>query len=685
MSRGRGLVGALVILMGLPGASLAQKPPLLPEGQVLALANELSGETAKRNLEAITTNHRQRGSPGFHAAAELVADRLRSYGFTDVQILEFPADGKIAYGTQLSRPAWDAQFAELWQVNGGRDSLLLASYEAMPIVLAEDSQSGDVTAELVDVGEGTAESDYAGKEVKGKIVLVAAQPSAVEDLAVGRFGAAGIVSYAQNQHTAWWGEDENLIRWGHLETFSPNKTFGFMVSLKTARAFKARLAGGETIRLHAKVKASQHAGNYEVVTASIPGADPKLKEQEIAFSCHLDHQRPGANDNASGCVTILEVARTLEHLIALGRLPRPARTIRFIWPPEIEGTLALLNGKPELTRRIKAAIHMDMVGGGPATKSVFHVTRGPLSLPSFVHVVAWAFAEWVNQQSYKFAATGSADFPLTAPEGGKEPLGAQLSAYTMGSDHDVYQDSSFAIPSIYLNDWPDRYIHTNFDAAANIDPTKLKRAAFIGAASGYFLAGLGEAAIKDPSPSGLMSALETDRLLRLQFLRNRCVSLDQAECAVALRSFPWETLGSLDSLEWAGKIPLELRRDGEQRSNAMVAQFLTPQQQPSHPEGPARVRWQRKETPKGPLAVFGYDYFRDRARAVGLAAPKLLGYDGLWGSGEEYAYEVLNLANGRNTEEIRNAVSAEYGPVAIPIVVEYLEALEKLGIVRRLD
>jgi len=119
---------------------------------------------------------------------------------------------------------------------------------------------------------------------------------------------------------------------------------------------------------------------------------------------------------------------------------------------------------------------------------VFHVTRGPMSLPSFVHDVAWAFAEWVNEESYKFAATGKAEYPLVAPEGGKEPLRAEYSAFTMGSDHDVYQDSSFGIPAIYLNDWPDRYIHTNFDTAANIDPTKLKRAAFIGAASGYFLA-----------------------------------------------------------------------------------------------------------------------------------------------------------------------------------------------------
>ena len=476
------LIGAGVAFAG---AARAQKPPLLPEKDVAMLANELSGETAKRKLQGIARFHRQRGSRGFHEAAELVAERLRAYGLSDVSILQFPTDGKIFYGTQRSRPAWDAEVGELsevkakpirWksEVAGGSEFGLefvderLTGYETQPIVLAEDSESGDVSADLVDVGEGTKESDYAGKDAKGKIVLVSAQPGSAQDLAVGKFEAAGIVSYAQNQKTAWWGEDENLIRWGHLETFSPNKTFAFMVSLKTARGMKERLAQGEKITLHAVVKAGQHPGNYTVVTATIPGTDAKLKEEEIAFSCHLDHQRPGANDNASGCVTILEVARTLQKLINEGTLARPARTIRFIWPPEIEGTVTLLNAKPEFAKRIKAVVHMDMVGGGPETKAVFHVTRGPMSLPSFVHDVAWAFAEWVNEESYKFAATGKAEYPMVAPEGGKEPLRAEYSAFTMGSDHDVYQDSSFGIPAIYLNDWPDRYIHTNLDTAANM-------------------------------------------------------------------------------------------------------------------------------------------------------------------------------------------------------------------------
>ncbi|HYS11204.1 MAG TPA: M28 family peptidase, partial [Myxococcales bacterium] len=456
----------------------AERLPL-PDKDVAVLAGELSGETAKRNLEGIARFHRQRGSEGFRSAAELVAERARAYGLSDVAILEFPADGKIFYGTQRSRPAWDAESGELWDVSANRR---LASIEAEPVVLAQDSESAEVNATLVDVGQGTKESDYASKNVKGKLVLTSSQPGAVQELAVGKLGAAGIVSFAQNQKTAWSGEDENLVRWGHLDTFSPDKTFAFMVSLKTARELRERLGKGEEIRLRATVKAGQHPGNYQIVTATIPGADAQLKDEEIAFSCHLDHQRPGANDNASGCVTILEVARALQKLIREGKLAKPARTLRFLWPPEIEGTTTLLNARPDLAARIKAVVHMDMVGGGPVSKAVFHVTRGPASLPSFIHDVAWAFADFVNQESYRYAGTGSADHPLVAPAGGKEPLLAQPSPFSGGSDHAVYQDSSFRIPAIYLNDWPDRYIHTNFDTAANIDPTKLLRAAFIGAA-----------------------------------------------------------------------------------------------------------------------------------------------------------------------------------------------------------
>lgn len=600
-----------VVFVALAGsASAGSMPAGLPEATVAALATEVSGATAKKNLEGIVQYHRERGSRGFHAAATLVADRARAYGLAEVEILQFPADGKIFYGTQRSRPAWDAQSAELIDVSNSQ-RVTIASYASEPIVLAEDSESADVTADLVDVGDGSKEADYAGKDVKGKIVLVATSAGAAQDLAVGKFGAAGIVSHQQNQKTAWSGDNADQIRWGHLDTFSAHPTFAFMVSANTARALKQRLVAGERIRLHASVNAGQHAAPYEVVTAVIPGADPKLRGEEIAFSCHLDHQKPGANDNASGCVTILEVARTLQELIAEGTLARPARAIRFIWPPEIEGTVALLNARPDLAARIKAVVHMDMVGGGPATQAVFHVTRGPASLPSFVHDVAWNVAHWVNEQSYQFAASGKAAYPMLAASGGKEPLRAESTPFTMGSDHQVYQDSSFAIPAIYLNDWPDRYIHTNLDAVANIDATKLGRVAFIGAATGYALA-------------------NDDR------------------------------------------ITVEAR----DRKTARTA--------PSSASGDGRRVFARNSKPRGPLSVFGYDYFDDHAKSAGVARPRLLDFEGLRGSGGDYAYEALNFTDGkRDVQQVCDALSAEFGPVPLDLVVEYLRALEAIGVVRQ--
>ena len=697
------------ITVGIAGFVLAagawgQKPPLLAEKDVAAIAGEISGEAAKRNLEGIARFHRQRGSKGFHEAAELVANKLKEYGLSDAEILRFPADRKIFYGTQRSRPAWDAEKGELWDATIdispdckaaeerakqlGKDprsvpcdyfvakNALITSYEAVPVVLAEDSESADVTAELVDVGDGTKENDYTGKHVQGKIVLVSAQPGAVQDLAVGKFGAVGIVSYAQNQKTAWSGENLDAIRWGHLETFSEHKTFAFMVSLRTARAFQERLAKSEKIFLHAVVKAGQHPGNYEVVTATIPGVDAKLKEEEIAFSCHLDHQRPGANDNASGCLTILEVARTLQKLIAEGKLARPARTIRFIFPPEIEGTLALLNGKPEFAKRIKAVVHMDMVGGGPETKAVFHVTRGPMSLPSFVQDVAWSFAEWVNEESYQFAATGKAKYPMVSPEGGKEPLRAEYSAYTMGSDHDVYQDSSFGIPAIYLNDWPDRFIHTNLDSAANIDATKLKRAGFIGSASGYFLAGM-----KADDVKAMDSEITIGRYLRDASLRERTRGLTAAEACAPIR----EEM-ALEKKKYRS-VQEFLEMEPVKASSEILAGDDCFPGEPFYVHTGPPPTYQRKTKPRGPLVVFGYDYFEVEWTKRGhTTKPKLLEYEGLWGGGEEYAYEVLNFADGtRNASKIRDAVSAEYGPVPLELVVEYLKALEEIGVVEKVE
>ncbi len=127
---------------------------------------------------------------------------------------------------------------------------------------------------------------------------------------------------------------------------------------------------------------------------------------------------------------------------------------------------------------------------------------------------------------------------------------------------------------------------------------------------------------------------------------------------------------TVSEIAFEGTIPLKLS-EGYKKST-------TPN------KGESSVKFSRRSQLKGPLAVFGYDYFADHAKAAGVATPKLLSYQGLWGGGEEYAYEVLNFADGkRNAQEIRDAVSAEYGPVPVEMVMEYLKALEKIGVVEQ--
>ena len=343
--------------------------------------------------------------------------------------------------------------------------------------------------------------------------------------------------------------------------------------------------------------------------------------------------------------------------------------------------MALLNSPLHFVSQIKAVIHMDMVGGGPETEAVFHVTRGPMSLPSFVHDVAWAFADWVNEESYKFAATGAAEYPMVAPEGGKEPLRAEYSPFSMGSDHEVYQDSSFKIPAIYLNDWPDRYIHTNFDTAANIDPTKLKRVAFIGAASAYFLARMQSTSAGDID-------LETiaNRLRRAAWMIARQQRIPSDGPGRLVEQSNYEN-GVIESVRrFAPDSAYALNRAIEAGAGAdLIVSGSGRDVELPEATGSGVLKFRRVGFPKGPLMVFGYDYFADHVKAAGVATPKLFGYEGLWGSGEEYAYEILNFADGkRNTQEIRDAVSAECGPIPLELVAEYLEVLEKIGVLEKI-
>ena len=686
------------------------KIPLLSNREVAALGAEINGLLAKETVVELSRHHRVQASPGFAAAAGLIAARAREYGLEQVAIERFVADGQKTYHTLKSTPGWNLESAELWETEPGRSKI--ADTAEMRVALADYSQSADVTARLIDVGNGTSPAEYERKDVKGKIVLAGGNVAAVHRLACAERGAAGVLSYQQNQVTGWSGDYADNVRWGHLSPYSPNNTFAFMISLRQARAFKDRLARGEAITLQAKVKAEIRPGAYDVVTAVIRGTD--AAGEEIVFSCHLCHQKPGANDNASGAAAILEVGRALTALIKRGEIERPRRTIRFIFPPEINGTLAYFAEHPEVVRRMKAAVHCDMVGGNYAiTKSILHVTRTPASLPSVVNIVGEMVAEYAIKGAAKGAAEADFTDALVAAEGGKDALVADVTPYEMGSDHDVYQEGSFRVPTLYLRDWPDVFIHTNNDKPENIDATKMKRSAFIAGAAGYILAKAGprEASrLADEIFARAMARLPRDRQRAAELEAGGEAGGDEARNLIA-RSLERDAEIFASALSLApGDRTLEAKVEGlveqlsgawllltgkitEQRKGNRTLFTIEPKEPPKEkvrpktPKEASRPRavandYNRVPTRKvlGPMNVYYYDYIADRAgaddrRVVERIAAKP--------NGAVLLYEILNLVDGkRSLQAIRDYLAFAYGDVTVEEVAEYLRLLETIGVVK---
>ncbi len=670
------------------------------------MREEASGLVPYENLRSLTRLHRVPATSEFDQAAELMLARAKEYGLKDAHAEQFPIDGKIHYGLMRSHLAWRVEAGRLWELQP--EHTLLGDWATEPIRLADYSHSADLDADLVDVGAGTSAADYADKAVRGKIVLADGSLAAVQRLAVMEHGAAGIVSDMPNQTTAWSGLDTTIVRWGHLDAQLPNG-FAFMVSRGTATALREQLARGRPVTLSAHVKAEVGPGHWTVVTATIPGTDPLAGE--VVYSCHLDHQRPGANDNGSGCVTILESARVLHSLIESGKLPRPVRTLRFIWGPEVEGTMAFLSVHPDIRRSMRADVHMDMVGGDPyKNKAILHVTETPWSLASFVTDVGELFAETIRDAAAAYAEDGTrAEAAVLENRNGapgtRNEFLSDRTPYSEGSDHDDYDSSTIAVPSLYLRDWPDVYIHTDHDTLEQIDPTKLRRVALLGAASGYTYAAIN--AQKTSSLLPFFAARSQRRLAEgferaerlvedTQFqpqdawyearnLMTQMLRREQAE----LRSFATYTQSQTETVAL-----FNTDLDAQAATlNGWIDRIAAArgardfrQSPPWHGE-PDASRIPMRTGEFGPLTFQNDDVLLDRLGAERTGKIKLLNRaaDRLFrvqDRGALYAYEIVNFVDGkRSVGEIRDAVAAEYGPIPLDVVADYLKACQEAKIV----
>ncbi len=689
----------LLILWGSKDLWLNETSPIpgLTADQIKAVFDTASGDRALNDIRHLVLHHRWFVSDGYHEAAEYVQQKAREIGLADIGIEKFPADGEIYYSTEKSIPKWTVRSAELNLLSPIRKRLV--SWEENPITLASYSRSAHDTTELVDVGEGTSPDDYTGKDVKGKLVLASCPQAGgrielAHKLAVLERGAAGVISY----RSYYLDDFPDLIAWDHIWTHELDgrqSTYGFCVSKRMGRELRRLLLEGKEVVLQAKVDADISPGHFEVVTGSIPGTD--LSDQEIWFIAHLDHCLPSANDNASGSAAILETARTLTRLIEKGSLPRPRRTIRFFWVPEISGTYAYIAHHLENTGRAVAVINMDMVGENQEIcGSTFRITKTPGSTPSFFNDLLDQFLEFMKSHPPRTNREMTDPLSSTSFMGTREPWRAEIIPYSGGSDHYVFMGGVINVPATMFGSSPDYFYHSSGDTSDKADPTQLKRAVILGTLAAASLANLNTESVgRLLDTIFAMSLQRADKALAkaMEMLESSRLRGDDLEEALNVPRWflqkEMRTLKSVLSLLPGDKrieaavdhLLKELKNRSGRTQSFLEARFADLCRDRGIRPGLSQVSEEDRQAGKikpvrkpeffGPISS---EYVAANLQATGQVFESRL-------TGLQRFLTGALMDGRRSILEIRNAVSAETAPVAILDMMEYIQILETCGLV----
>ena len=646
----RKTVPPLIVFLALGGSfSQAQDQRFLVSKPVFdVVAGEYSGEIARDIIRHIAQFHRVQASPGMHQAVEYVEGRLRELGLEDIHVEAFVSDGQTRYQTYVSPLAWTVREGELYVEEPFAERL--CRFSEVPVCLSTLSHGGEWRGELVDVGDGRKSADYQDKDVRGKIVFAYGYAGEVHREAVIHRVALGVVIYPKEDDLP---EHPDLVRYNGLWPKAEEKdkgTFGFQISARQRDRLRAALAAGKKVVLRAKVDAQIHPGNLEVTTAVIRGRE--LPDQEILFVAHLDHYKPGANDNASGSAAILEIARTIKTLIADGKIPPPKRTLRFLWVPEHFGTIAYLNMHPDFGKHTLAAFNLDMVGEDThKTNSRLRITRTPDSLPSWFNDLVENVAEQVAEAN------------LVAHTGTQHLFHYEVTPYDLGSDHDMLNDSAFAVPAAMLGHWPDWTHHTNEDSVDKVDPTTLLRAGVLAAAGALWIANADEA-----EAQRLLTLMKSKALARIGSRGDR-LATQREETAIR----------SLTRLSDSPRLKSAIEETAAKMRQAATAMGWVagpPVVKPKGNEG--RVPYRNF---RGPLAdSYGSQWFRDQLGTKYARWEELkqrVGEERF----ELIVYETANFANSERTiAEIEEFVLAEYPGTPAGVVGQIVEQLADAGL-----
>lgn len=637
------------------------------------VSKSVSGTRAKEDVKRIIQNHRVQATKGYSDAAKYIKEELESAGITNIKVHKYKSDGKKRYNAFTSPMSWTVKSGILKMVKPYE--LNLADYSEIPTSLSTLSNGGSWSGELIDAGSGLTDDDYANIDVEGKIVFAYGYAGRVHRQSVIKRGAFGVVIRPSDSDRP---EMRDAVRYNGLWPKKEERKkvgFGFQLSRSNSEVIMNLLDSGEKVVVTAEVDAKLHSGKLLVISAVIEG---KEKDSgQFVLIAHLDHYRPGANDNASGSAALLEIARGLNGMISSGTIERPRRSIRFLWVPEHFGTMAYLSKDFGELEGAICGINLDMVGENTKlTDTRLDLILTPASAPTFFNDLIVEVVKEV-QRKEPVSSTGSDNL-----------FEYDVKKFMLGSDHDMLNDPMIGIPTVALGYWSDRYHHTNEDSFDKIDATTLKRNMIIGAYSALWIANAGDAEADDLAI--LTFARARERIIKLGLEGSLSLNINDSQEQIEYLSdridlqteIDNKALMSIRSLRSVDDVMEEMYRVALDELGKSEKTLMLSKIGKASLNVPNFVSGSTARIPKrkfiGPVS----DSYADTWFSDNLGAAYKWYSEVKVANLELIRYETVNFMDGkRNISQIHKLVSAEFGRFNVEITERIIEDLAKLNLV----
>lgn len=366
-----------IVLLVWSAYALAQAQSNLPAAAQKAM-NSIDAEKIRATVKYLSDDKlegRGTGQKGGDMAADWIAAQFKSYGLAPAGDSGTYFQNVGFYG--VTTDPKQTRFAFVPKSGAEIALKFLDDYVATDLTHSEKSE---IDAPIVWVGYGIHApeynwDDYKGTDVKGKVLLMLVNEPPSDDPnffkgraltyygrwtykyeEAARRGAVGVVLVHKTEMASYpwevvrnsWGGETSLLKddqdpkvksagWIQLEVArklaqAAGMDLDKMMKDANSRSFKPvelPVRVKETLVSHVRSFASRN------VVGEVKGSDPSLAQQAILYTAHYDHlgihpDEPGdniyngADDNATGCGILLELARTIA-----GAQEKPKRTVLF--------------------------------------------------------------------------------------------------------------------------------------------------------------------------------------------------------------------------------------------------------------------------------------------------------------------------------------------------------------------